>query len=422
MQRSLRAVSHIDWVMSLGIFMMFLAWFFIFIKPLATPSTNMEPILRVASEKITANTTWAVETIPLIIFSNITGTEEPLIVDFPFAWNQTNFAFSDNTSFLLDEGKILFMANITPRKTLILVHTDQNYTHTPPYNSDLTATSDAATVRDMRAEFKGGMIKTLTYRERYLMQVFNITINTLQVEGQNTSESINPLAAKYKMQSTLINHTSYVFPAKTRIYNLIRLNNPLTTPQNFSLRTTISNVTDYYSVQASGAIDYNGTCTDIMTNYIDLHDSLAGISFIFKDRQNISLCATNSTLRMSAYFTLTNDTSYEIMLHEGDYNATTPYISPYSETFGATELQQGVSYKLLAELNRTNYTDLKAAWKYPASRELAFTILNETGGEIYSYQPVNPTETQNIFAKETDTTAIDQYGKRKKVTIRVRAW
>ncbi|MBI2574708.1 hypothetical protein HYV82_02375 [Candidatus Woesearchaeota archaeon] len=425
MKSARKASSPVDWIMSLGIFLIYIAWFFIYVRPLVSPPVEMGSLLEVMGGSFEANTTWSVDTVPLVVFSNISGIEEPVIADFEPGWNETGFAFSDNRTFFFDSRKIFFLNNITPGKSVFeLAHSGESYSQPTAAQRDLAAAKDSVSVgrASMKADFVNSVLASAVYRDSYRIQGFNLTINSVALVIENSSFTSTPIVAKYGIQTQLLNHSSYVFAENPGIYSFVWLNKPFEQQQNFSISAVISNSTTYYADTGSGAISFNGSCKDLLTGYLDLSDGIAGFTFIFRENANISLCTKNSTLKVTASFILKNETRYDIIMHQGSYNSTLKYKSPYTARLGAIDRQSGISSRLLASLNSTNYSAVKANWGFPPSRELAFTVVNESNSEIYRYEPVAADRFANIFVREIKSHLLDQYGRRQRVTVRLKAW
>ncbi|GEM_PF-2445042 len=425
MKRVRKASSPVDWIMSLGIFLIYIAWFFIYVTPLISPPVEMGSLLEVMEDRFEANTTWSMDTVPLFVLSNISGIDEPVIADFEPGWNETGFAFSDNRTFFFDSRKLFFLHNMTPGKSVFeLVHSGESYRQPTAAQRDLAATKDSVSIGKsaMKADFVDSVLASAVYRDSYRIQGFNLTMNSVALALENGSFTSTPIVAEYSIQTQLVNHSSYVFAENPRIYSFIWLNKPFEQQQNFSISAVISNSTSYYADTGGGAISFNGSCRDLLTRYLDLSDGIAGFTFIFRDEANISLCAKNSTLKVTASFILRNETRYDIIMHQGSYNNTLRYKAPYTARLGAIDKQSGISARMLAELNRTDYSTIKTSWGFPPSRELSFTVVNESNREIYRYEPVAADNFANIFVREIKSHLLDQYGGRQRVIVRLRAW
>ncbi len=423
-KRQKKGESQADWIISLGIFMLYLAWFFLYIRPLTTEPETRDSLLRIIDGKIRQNATWTVTTVPLIISSNITASNEPIIAKFAYDWNDTSFTVPSNQSFVIHDGRIIIISNITAGKSLLqIARSPETYTKVSQAGEDLAAARDSTSVNreSFRADFSGSLPDTIVYKGRTVLRNFSIELDSTKASFHNSSFNSTSTAAIYKAQAQLFNHTSYIVAGKARVYSYIDLNNPLETSQNLTISATLPNGTHYYADEESGGINRTG-CRNSNTNYLDVYDETGGISFIFIERANISLCMENSTLRLKAYFKLKNDTSYRIMAHQGDYNSTLRYKSPYTANFGAKENLQGLSSKKLGQLNSTAYAALRSSWAIPKTAEFSYRILNSTDGELYKYEPKAPDPSSNIYVKETDARILHIDGRRETAKIRVKTW
>ncbi len=411
--------SELDWVISLAIFLMYVVWFFIYLAPLTKPPEDQGSSIKRITDKLKANSSWNVEYVPIIIWSNMSSVDEPIIADFPFSWNQSSFAFSNNNSFLLDENKIMFTANITEGRSIATIaHSSENYNRPAIQQKSMTATSEMVSTANMRAEFKNSLLDKIEYGGSYLLRGLNLTVGNGEAALENKSVLITSDIIKYKVETKGANHSSYIFAGKPRIYSIIK-----TVPyneMNISISATLGNMTSYYTDQESGNFNFNETCRDLNTNYIDAYTYAYGISFIFNSIANVSICIENHTIKINAHFQPANETRYDILLHTGDYNSTLRYKTPYNTRFGVIEKKTGISSKLMSQLNSSNYSSLKSAWSL--KDEFSFTIVNNSNSPLFLYEKVTPPESANVFAKETETTMLDQYGNRQKARIRVRTW
>lgn len=64
---SKKGASHVDWAISMGIFLIYLFTLFVLIKPGAKPVYTQETLLSIVEEKFEENTTWVVKKTPLFI-------------------------------------------------------------------------------------------------------------------------------------------------------------------------------------------------------------------------------------------------------------------------------------------------------------------------------------------------------------------
>ncbi len=412
----------LDWIISLGIFLIYLGVFFIVIRQLPTNQSPANALLNNVFDHIADSTKWSVQKLPLLIASNITGNE-PVMLRFTYDWK--NFSFIDNTSFDYAEGLLVFRRNLMEGRNLLeLVSSSENYT-LPLTNFDLTAGTGGASVDSQRfvSEFKSSMLTRVNHFGKERLSDFNISISgaALTPEAAAAEANTTTLSAKYKLRFMQLNYSSFIVAGYSRIFNYVTTD--AREPHNLTVSVTLRNYTFFHiNNAASGTINYtNKECRSSPSRYADFYDSASGITFILPEGANLSFCAGEDTVRFSADFSIANETRYDIIFHPGDFNNTLKYISPYRTAFGIPENITGISRQLYRKLNETDYLAIKRNFSYPNSREFSFSLYNESGTLIFSYQP-QPAGITNVFAQEATVFLLDKYGAKSKHTLRLRGW
>ena len=412
----------LDWIISLGIFLIYLGVFFITIRQLPTTQTPTVALIDSVADGIRSSATWHVQRLPLIISSNLSGTE-PLIVKFSYDWK--NFSFTDNTSFDNSEGRLIFVRTLSTGRNLAqLVTSSENYS-APAKVLDIAAGSGGASVNSQRfiSEFQNSMLARVNHFGKERLSDYNISISgvSLKPESGATQTAIQSLSAKYKLILPQINHTSFVVAGYSRIFNYVTT--AAQEPRQMLVSATIRNYTFFYINNAlSGPINYTRKgCTSSPTRYIDFYDDNSGLTLIAPQGSNLTFCVGNTSISLGLEFPIANETRYDIIFHPGTFNSTLKYVVPYKTAFGIVENLSGISTNLYKKLNETNYQTLKDRFGYPKTKEFSFTLLNDSGTSLYNYQPVSPGIT-NIFTKEVDLFLLDKYGAKIRQKLRIKGW
>lgn len=412
----------IDWIISLGLFLIYIGVFFIAIRQLPAQQSVTDALLENLADGIDESTTWEVRRLPLIIFSNISGTE-PVIVGFPYSWR--NFSFTDNMSFDSSDGKLAFVRTLSREKNVLeLVTSSENYT-AQATSFDLTAGAAGFSVNSQRftTEFQNSMLVRVNHFDKERLSDFNISVEgvVLKPETAATEANVTALSAKYKATFPQLSHTSFAVAGFSRILNYVSTSSG--EPHNAVISATLRNYTFFHINNAvSGAINFSQqTCTASIGRYVDFYDDTSGVTFIAPEGTNISFCSGNLTVRFSLDFAMRNETRYDILFHAGDFNSTLKYVSPFKTAFGIAENTTGISKALYRKVNLTDYETLRESWSYPKSKEFAFALYDENGGLVFNYQPKAPGIT-NIFARERDVFVLDKYGLKAKHKLRVKGW
>ena len=77
---------EVDWIVSLGIFLIFLTLFFFYLLPITVEQPEAADVLLADIESnLRENATWYVQKVPLFIRSNISGVE-PIVAPFLLDW------------------------------------------------------------------------------------------------------------------------------------------------------------------------------------------------------------------------------------------------------------------------------------------------------------------------------------------------
>ncbi|MBI2550600.1 hypothetical protein HYV83_05500 [Candidatus Woesearchaeota archaeon] len=412
----------LDWIISLGIFLIYLGVFFVAIRQLPTQQSPAAVLLENVLSGITDSTKWSVQKLPLVITSNISGIE-PVIVRFPYEWK--NFSFRDKSAFDRKDSRLIFTRALSQGKNVLeLVTSSEDYTQ-PPAIFELAASPNSASVDSKRffSEFQNSLLLRVNHFDKERLSNFNISISGLELkpETANTSTNITALSAQYKLSFTQLNHTSIIVAGYPRIFSYVTTD--AKEPHNIDISATLSNYTFFYINDAlSGTINYTTRgCAESSGRYIDFYDDISGVSFILPEGGSVSFCAGNTTVRLGLQFPIGNETRYDIIFHQGDYNGTLKYVSPYKTALGIVENVTGLSLQLYSKINGTDYQTLKRSWNYPNSREFGFALYNNTGELFLNYQP-KASGITNVFAKEADVFVLDKYATKTRHKLRIKGW
>ncbi|MCK5630243.1 MAG: hypothetical protein KAI26_06505, partial [Nanoarchaeota archaeon] len=158
-----RGLNQIDWVISLAIFILYISWFFLLIRPYYFPIEE-DPEIELLEDAFVDDIIWTIYKTPLVVFSDIHITYEPVEVNFSLELEESSFAFADNRYFTLFENNLYFLADLKNSSNLFwLVNSDETY-EKPNIHTDLYATDYSASVSSMRATYHDGLLKKAYYK------------------------------------------------------------------------------------------------------------------------------------------------------------------------------------------------------------------------------------------------------------------
>jgi len=421
MIKGVKGVTQIDWILSLGFFMLYLAWFFFFIQQFVQESETADTFLTLVQDGIAENAHESVDRVPVIARSNISGSEL-IFMEFPLSW--TNFSFQDNTTFLFDDGRLFFTLDLTAgNNNKFLVQSSEGYEHTVE-TRDIDATTEGVSVNGaaFAGVFKDGVLVEAFHESTRRVADYNVTLDNAALDG--TAETTQHFYyGKWKVATPTFSHSTYVFADFGRTYNFLQLSD--TIGHNVTVSAILLNYSHYYvDGSANGVLDYeNPGCTSRQATYVNFYDATDGITFIPLDESTIVFCTFDDAIQFTLTMAFANRTEYRMLLHNGNFNQTLRLETPYATDIGIVENVTGLSYRGLETLNAMSYADAKALFGIRASNDFSYFIENlSEGGTTFTYAPEQPDPKVNVFAVTHTVDVIDKYATRKAHRLRINAW
>ncbi|MFH1409921.1 MAG: hypothetical protein ABIH34_08490 [Nanoarchaeota archaeon] len=409
-----RGANQVDWAISMFIFLLYLFWFFIFLQPMLNPPTEVNTLLSLVREGFEDETAWEVQRIPIMFHTNSSESYVPVRIP-PPDWPISQMSLWPATYIALDEGELVFIANLSPGKRLWLMHSGENYTDPKPVPA-LNADYFSATINPtmMQLSFNDSIVSAIAFNGTKLKDL-NFFANRVSLPRNQTNATFTPIFAKYSLIQQEFNITSYIYLHRSEVRMHIRGNKP-----TLLMTTELFNATRYYANNLyEGPIDYTAqTCQNLSSDTIDFSSS-SGIQFLFDEEVNMSFCGLNSS-RLFFNATLKNMTEFRIILHSGDYQNRELKLSNHTTSVGAIETLNGASWKNITKLNATEHDELKRRWSIPMERDFSFTVQNTTETLIEHF-PIQP-PTIDVYAETRHLLIIDKYARINSTQVIFRIW
>ncbi|MFC1697756.1 hypothetical protein ACFL1H_05460 [Nanoarchaeota archaeon] len=387
MKRGRKALIQTDWIISLAIFLIFIGWFFGFLRPIMIPETT-SPFLNLLENNFDDDTKTIITKLPIYLNSTQSSLE-PIIINVNY--NESQSSFLDNRH-LTFNNKLLSYGNLGEYEYLYI----SNNAYTRRTESfDIMSNSQQTTMTDLILNFTNSLIENIEYKAS--LKADNINYN---ISGTPSYDSSNFVA-----QYTTTNHDSYVFANFTRIYSTIT--NPIEITMDLDPYTFVYD-------GSSKAINYSlNQCETFTNNFIDFYNG-DGIAII-SDNLEGRFCYDN-TNKLNLSLTISND--YTIAIHEGNYNNIIQLDDQYTPFIGVEQYIEGYSTELLDQLENSNYNQKKTEWNLQSSNFL-ITITNITDDSTifeYGQQPLS----SNIKTTEYYDYLVDEYGNKEEVKVNLR--
>ncbi len=399
--RSKSGLSHVDWAMSLAIFLLYLAWFFIFVKPVLAPATNMDVLLDILDDGARDFLFEDVDRVRVFVPGDFVADYEPIGIPYIYSWDESEISISAD-HFVIDDGKLFFLANLSNSSDFRIYHPFNALKETVP--RQVMADDERTTYGTFNAYFVDAMIDRITFLGEQKLSGFSVLVDDTDIggEGEFTNQTF---LAKYKRSGDAINISSYLFAENRKVYSYIAPSDHR--QHSIELSFIAYNYSEYYfDATHSGSIQYTiPSCRSYTSDFMDIYGDSDGL-FVYGDRNlSFMMCTNGTSMLVSIGFDLAeNDEAVlGIMLHEGGVDSVIDY--PVKPIVGVKESMSVVSSKKVSFLRGRSYSYQKQVLEYPAQRDFNITV--ESSIISASYGIVQP-DMKDIYARKLEGVIIDE--------------
>ncbi|MBU2561636.1 MAG: hypothetical protein KKD17_05015 [Nanoarchaeota archaeon] len=415
-KRSKKGLSHVDWAMSLAIFLLYLAWFFIFVKPMFAPSQSMDVLLDVLDDGVRDALFQDISRVKVFVPGNIPSDYEPIIIPFTQDWPASDIAHSADR-FVIDSGKMFFLANLSNTSMFRIYYPHKAIRMTALF--PMVADEERARFESFTAYFDEGLLDRISFRDEPRLSGFSVEVDETDIDGEGSFEN-STLLAKYVRAGDYVNMTSYFISENSRLYSYVSSADF----RNHSVAVEFStyNYTYFYfNPMSRGEVRYGigPSCKYYESDFLDLYDSDSGLLVTFGRSISFRLCANETNARVRLEFDLTagQEDSLAIMLHSGGFSEVDGY--PLHPVVGVTETLRTVSAKQVSLMRNRDYSYLKQVFRYPKDRDFNVTVSSDVVSASYGIpQP----EAEDIYARKIDGVIIDDFYEPKRALITLTVW
>ncbi|MBD3204026.1 hypothetical protein GF327_07025 [Candidatus Woesearchaeota archaeon] len=414
-----RGLFQLDWALSFAIFILFIAWFFVFLGPQLTNSSNKNSLITIVKTNFFQEFEYEEEKIPLFIRSQNIGKYIPIHLNASIRWNK--FAFSNSQQFIKNKNNIIFLPEINKSPEIFWIVKNKNSTFENT-GTDLISTSDWTTTTDFKAYFTDSILTKAEYKGILKINDYKTYIGTEEFNPTLNSHENLGLASKYLSETQGFNNTYYIYAYNSIIHNYIQNNNP---NENYTYRIEfdLKNYTAFYSDNSNfqnltdskelKTISYN-------KDYVTLYNSNDSLSIFFSENTTITLEYFNNSRMIKAELLLTDSLFIKFVFHPGNYSNITS--RDYEYDFG---IKQKIKAINLEEIQSANYESLKSEWQYPELNDFKISIYNSTKTislkDSIASIGKSPGKNIQVFAKEYNT-YIKKDSQIHPAVVNIRVW
>ena len=408
----LRGGSEIDVIISLTLFMLFVAWFFIFLKPISEPKNSASSLYWIIERNL-KSLNWQAEKTMVVLKSNL-SSNEPVIIPLPYPWLENNTVISPYSQFAIEDGRIFTYADFTNAEGgklfFYLIHSSHNSSSIP--SPGINAAEGFLTTEHFRADFTNSILRNMSYNNISVLYNFSVSANNIPILPESSSFTNRKIIAVYRFSSGEINHTYYIFHNSSMLFGFLNSENPAVISMNFSLY----NFSSYYiDNEKNGNITEEGISN--IAQFIELYSPQIperSIAFAFNTSVEITVRENGEFAELEIEKEL-ESIEYVIIPHSGDYTTAINYSNPYEATFGILSNISGISYeKASAE---DSYSILSSG--YPSGRGMFVQISCSGKNAEIGNAPVSNSD---IYSKEIDDFILYANGTRENCNVGISAW
>jgi hypothetical protein len=413
---SKKALSQVDWAMSLGIFLLYLAWFFIVVKPLLTPSDNLNVLLDVLDSGVRENFFQDISRIRIFVPGSAGTDVEPIIIPFSEPWKESLIANSADY-FVVDDGRMFFLANLSAARTFTLYHPLDALEFTAP--RVIHADEERVSSGDFSAGFAGYLLDTVRFMDEERVMGFNMEVDDTALEERGSFRNMSFMAA-YRNTGDYLNISQYVFADSSRVYFYI-------TPgdrRNHSVVlefVTFNYTSFYFDRLGMGDVSYGiaPNCRYYHSDFLDLYGDGTGLLLAAGENTTIRMCSNETNVRLRLEFDANagETQSFMLMFHEGDVDDVLEY--PVEPVVGVTESLDVVSQGQVSLLRNRNYNYLKQVFGYPKQRDFNITVESDVIDASFG---ISPPEFKDVYARRIEGVMIDNSYNPNRVVITLNVW
>ncbi|MBW2968041.1 hypothetical protein KY362_06155 [Candidatus Woesearchaeota archaeon] len=413
-KRSRKALSHVDWAISLGVFLLYLAWFFIFIKPLFGASENMDTLLDILEDGVMDEIEQDIEQVQILIPDDVSAQYAPVIIPFDYGWTAGGMSHSADF-FYIDDGKLFFLANLSEARMFSMYSPHKALTFRPP--SVVIADEERVSYQDFTARFDSALLESIVYDGEVRLDDFAVEVDETELSGEDTFEN-STLVAKYRVSGNDVNLTSYLFAENSHVYSYIgpddRFNHTV------QIDFTTYNYT-YFFVDPlqSGEVRYTiwANCYTYKSDFLDLYDGSSGLLITTDEEISMRLCSNRTTPSVRLTFDLEDEVNFNIYIHDGPVDDVLDY--PLDPVVGVVETLHTVSRDKISYLRHRDYDYLKYLFDYPKDRD--FNVSVESGPVSASYGAEQPLA-EDVFARRVEGFLLDDDFSQERVLVTLSVW
>ncbi|MFH1053183.1 MAG: hypothetical protein V1740_02085 [Candidatus Woesearchaeota archaeon] len=424
--REKRGSSQVDWAVSLALFLLYISWFFLFVRPSSGPVLTSELFLSTIERNIEDISEWSFKRTPIFIKSSFDAKKFPVFVKTTGEFEKNKFAFDDNRPYDLLDKRIFFFSDLEPAKKIAWLVQGADY-ETPGHAPNIFSNESTVYTGKISVEFTDNSLKRLSYNSEIKLDNFRLNENFREVDIVSGSTYSSNMMSQNRITADFFNYTYNIFDSNDLILNLVDFFDFV--EENTINMTYSMNLFGYnhYFISNNdfGYINFSnlGECWEFESRYIDFYDQDNGISFVMQNKSEIDFCVEDEqTIDLSIRFPNQRFVQNYFILHNSTFNKTLIYQDFPKAEIGLPSSIKGMSLEKIDEIMGMDYDTLKSDLNVLKERDFSLEISNKALDKNYTYNPVKPISNSNVFRKDIDCLILDKFSHYQECDLIIKVW
>lgn len=420
------SAEQVDWAMSLAIFLFFVVWFFLIVRPFTEQEGRIETIQDKIKEKFEEEVTYTVTELPYLIRSNSTWKSAPIIIEKNFNWS--NYTLEDNKFFMERGDRIYLLHDLTEGNNLIYwINSKEDYKIESP-SSYVRQNNDKIYVdsKNYQVGLDRYMPEEIIFSSKKQLIDSSYKVDGEEITRNNPQTFQNNLYIKQNFTTGVFDYENFIFADNSMIYQIFRPNTIINKEYLFEIELILDRGFNRYQDKEMDVKNDLGEsdCHNDETSILQLSNNVQSIVFNFNKNFSYKIC-NYEDIELSMQTNITGD---EIDFWMNSYQGRnfTIYDNVFRETkTGIKRDIKGIDFYKLQDLSRYSVPQLKNRWNLSDEINFELEVFNRsednTQERIFGIQSYNP-ESENIFTRQYRQYIIDKYGNQDLVYVSIKTW
>lgn len=416
-----KGFSQIDWAISLGIFLLYIVWFFVFIKPQIVKTVDFTPLAPEIKENLKNDVYWSVYQKPVFIKTYENRSSQIIQFNFTPKYGENNFALANNKDFFYQNNRLYFLDDYT-NSTNILWIIEANYTfsHINQKTDIIGNNNTISTSKNFTIKSSDGLMQNATYKSNTRLYNTRFRLENSALIKKNVTYNDKGIVFEEIFNSQRISIHTGVF-SKNSVILLSTKKNDLDYAKRLVIETQINEMTKFYSDN-----NYFGNvstdCDSYNNNYLKMYDNTDAILFNLPNNTRIELCKGESYSNLTLTFPNNEYNNAFIIFDSNNYENIN--FTDYMLKDGLRNEFKGIK---LENLNNLNYSSKKIDWGLPYDKNFQIIIWNNTLNNLERNTTLlvlgdYPKTSSEVYADEYRDYLLNSNGELSEVTVNLKIW